>query len=50
MKSLLALKGRRTKINNIRGNFDYMDYIEVFDNRNLEDQTKILESIRGFLE
>lgn len=44
------LKGRRTKINNIRGNFDYMDYIEVFDNRNLEDQTKILESINSYLK
>lgn len=43
------LKGRKTKINNIRGNFDYMDYIEVFENKNLEDQNKILESINSFL-
>ena len=44
------LKGRKTKINNIRGNFEYMDYIEVFENKNLEDQTKILEYINSYLK
>jgi dephospho-CoA kinase len=43
------LKGRKTKINNIRGNFEYMDFIDVFENKNLEDQNKILESINSFL-
>lgn len=43
------LKGRTTKINNIRSNFDYMDYIEVFENKNLEDQSKVIESIKIFL-
>lgn len=44
------LKGRKTKINNIRGNFEYMDYIEVLENKNLEDQSKILESINSYLK
>ena len=43
------LKGRKTKINNIRSNFDYMDYIEVFENKNLEEQSKVIESIKSFL-
>ena len=43
------LKGRKTKINNIRGNFEYMDYIEVFENKDLSDQQKILESIKSFI-
>lgn len=43
------LKGRKTKINNIRGNFEYMDYIEVLENKNLEDQSKILEKINDLL-
>ncbi len=44
------LKGRKTKINNIRSNFEYMDYIEVFENKDLEDQNKILESINSYLK
>lgn len=43
------LKGRKTKINNIRSNFEYMDYIEVFENKDLSDQEKILNSIITFL-
>ncbi len=44
------LKDRKTKINNIRSNFEYMDYIEVFENKDLEDQNKILESINSYLK
>ena len=44
------LKGRKTKINNIRGNFEYMDYIEVFENKNLDDQSKILEYINSYIK
>lgn len=37
------LKGRQTKISNILGNFEYMEYTEVFNNENKEDQDKIFE-------
>lgn len=43
------LKGRQTKISNIVGNFDYMDYIETYSNETLQDQSKILDSINEFL-
>ncbi len=37
------LKGRKTKIDNIRKNMDYMDNIQIFKNETLEDQKLILE-------
>ena len=43
------LKGRITKLNNIRTNFSLMDNIETFDNNDLSDQAKILSYIRNFL-
>jgi hypothetical protein len=43
------LKGRETKIANILTNFEYMSYIEEFENKDLSDQEKILKSIREFL-
>jgi broad-specificity NMP kinase len=43
------LKGRETKISNILTNFDYMSYIEEFENKDLEDQTKILKCVKEFL-
>lgn len=43
------LRGRKTKIDNIRSNFDYMDHITVFENKNKEDQKKILDKIKSLL-
>ena len=43
------LKGRKTKISNIRGNFEYIDYIKVFRNESEHDQKNILNYINTFL-
>ena len=43
------LKGRKTKINNIRGNFDYMDNIEVFENKDPTEMYIILNKIKALL-
>lgn len=43
------LKGRKTKIDNILGNFEYMDYTEVFPNDNYNDQSEIINYIKGVL-
>jgi hypothetical protein len=43
------LKGRQTKISNILGNFEYMDYTETLKNENFEDQSKIINTIKEFL-
>lgn len=44
------LKGRKTKIDNILTNFEYMDYTEVFPNDNFSDQSLILEYIKTKLK
>ena len=43
------LKGRKTKIDNIRKNMDYVELIEVYNNENLEEQSLILGKIQSFL-
>lgn len=47
-QSIDFLKGRKTKIDNIRKNMDYMDNIQVFNNNTFEHQTVILNSIKEF--
>ena len=42
------LRGRETKINNILSNFDYMSYVEEFENKDFDDQAKILTCIHSF--
>lgn len=42
------LKGRETKINNILSNFDYMDYTLVYQNRNLDEQSVILNHMKAY--
>jgi hypothetical protein len=44
------LKGRKTKISNIRSNFEYMDYITVFENKDENDQNKILEKLNSIFK
>jgi len=43
------LKGRKTKINNIRGNFDYMEYIHVYENKTPEDMYTVINKIKSLL-
>jgi len=43
------LKGRKTKINNIRGNLDYMTHIEVFENKDATDMYTIINKIKSLL-
>lgn len=42
------LKGRKTKIDNIRKNMDYMNNIQIFKNETLLDQQLILTQINSF--
>lgn len=44
------LKGRKTKIDNILMNFDYMDYIELFENNTYDDQKIIVQRLEGILK
>lgn len=44
------LKGRKTKIDNIMSNFEYMDYREVVQNEDERDQTEILKRINNFFQ
>ena len=39
---------RKTKISNIMGSLELMDYIETMVNENLEDQAKIINNIKKF--
>lgn len=43
------LKGRKTKISNIRSNFEYMDYITIFNNKTEDDQKQILNFLESNL-
>jgi len=43
------LAGRNTKVQNIVKNFLLMDYIEKWDNNNLEDQSKIVARVEGIV-
>lgn len=48
-QSATFLKGRKTKIDNIVMNFEYMDYTETFSNNNYDDQKVILDRIKETL-
>lgn len=43
------LQGRETKYNNILSNFDLKEHITEFENKNLEDQSKIIRYLESII-
>lgn len=44
------LKGRKTKIDNILTNFEYMDHIQSFPNDTYDDQSQIISYLKEILK